>query len=248
MKQTLTLTCGILTVALMTGTVGADIVETSFQQGASPAVGYNSGVCLIGSGNSAHSTNLNNKELYVGWAGANYGEARIVFEFDLNEISGRTVTDVELVLSSPSKTGTDASITVDLLALSEDFDETTVTWNSLTPDGGSLAGDLLSSESFVAYSGWQPSGGRPITFASSANFVAAANAALAAGDKTLRFIARTTGVEDGSPFVWFYHDEDTATEWRPKLIVTSTPEPATMGLLGLGFAGMAALRRRRRRA
>ncbi len=34
---------------------------------------------------------------------------------------------------------------------------------------------------------------------------------------------------------------------QPKLTVTYTPEPATMGLLGLGFAGMAVLRRRRRK-
>ncbi len=36
MKRTLAITCGILAVALMTAPVGADIVETSFQQGISP--------------------------------------------------------------------------------------------------------------------------------------------------------------------------------------------------------------------
>ena len=178
-------------------------------------------------------------------------EARSLFEFDLSEIAGRTVTDVELVLRTYYNAfGQGSSITVDLLALAEDFDETTVTWDSLTPDGGSLTGDLLSSKTFDPDPGWQnPDGVWDITFASSDNFVAAANAALAAGDNTLRFIARDPNVSAGtSVYAQFYNDEyGDDVDRRPELIVTSTPEPATMGLLGLGFAGMAALRRRRRK-
>ena len=45
---------------------------------------------------------------------------------------------------------------------------------------------------------------------------------------------------------WTGTNESTAV--NPVLFIDYVPEPATMGLLGLGFAGMAVLRRRRRRA
>ena len=44
------------------------------------------------------------------------------------------------------------------------------------------------------------------------------------------------------------NSDTSGTTLNPVLFIDYVPEPATMGLLGLGFAGMAALRRRRRRA
>ena len=47
-------------------------------------------------------------------------------------------------------------------------------------------------------------------------------------------------------YVQFYSKEGDIDK-AARLVITQVPEPATMGLLGLGFAGMAAMRRRRRR-
>ncbi len=52
--------------------------------------------------------------------------------------------------------------------------------------------------------------------------------------------------DDTGEYVRFYSKEGDIDK-AARLVITQVPEPATMGLLGLGFAGMAAMRRRRRK-
>lgn len=206
--------------------------------------------------------------LRSGSAGSNYdGENRIlvgwhpvtaleklrgVVEFDLSSLAGLTVTDVNLALTIQTidKYDQDGG-TYDLVLknLGESFDESSVTWNSLTPDGGDISGGSLST--LPGFATTTDPGtdsrsaigalvGTDVVFPSTAAFIAAAQDAIDNNAGILSLVIHAPGAED-------YAGGDNALyrfESSVSLEITAIPEPATMSVLALG--GLAILRRRRR--
>lgn len=122
--------------------------------------------------------------------------------------------------------------------MGETFDDATVTWNSLTPDGGNVSGTTLST-----VAGYDASIITSATFSSSASFVSAAQTA-ADGSNILSLIIYSPAAEaiDTSPAnnqKSFYRFNDTAS-----LTVTVVPEPSTVVML-LGAGALLLFRRRR---
>ena len=239
-------------VIVAAGTIVTVKAETiQFREGVSPDATYGHGATYIQDANPTENYNdggVTNALIVGNTLTAYY---RSLFEFDLSAIetaaggSPITIDDVSLTLYANANTGEGNAITVQLSALAEDFDETTVTWNSLDPDGGDLTGAILSSSSF------DPSPSVDVVFSSTSNFTQAAANALAATDNTLRFIAVKTGGDAVSFARLSYEESDMSAAKRPKLTVEYTiiPEPSTCMLLlsaALLGAAVAFVRRQRR--
>jgi hypothetical protein len=58
----------------------------------------------------------------------------------------------------------------------------------------------------------------------------------------------TGGVYDATPGTFFYSSQGTRASFSAQNVATSVPEPATLGLLGLGLLGVGMARRRRSKA
>jgi hypothetical protein len=105
-----------------------------------------------------------------------------------------------------------------VLRLNEDFDETTATWNSLTPAGGDTTASELSALTFAP-----TTAGSELTFGTTPAFQDAVADALA-NDDVLRLLLwsfdDTTGPEP--LFARFVSDNASATGIRPGLVVFFT--------------------------
>jgi len=167
---------------------------------------------------------------------------RGVVQFDLSGLSGTTVESISMsLLAGPwvasDQTGTNYADIL-LKDMGEQFNEDTVTWNSLTPDGGNVSGNALSS--VLGYDVTAVTDGMTITFASSSDFISAAQTAID-GDGILSLVLYAPDYESQTDRN-FYRFQESAT----LNISTVIPEPSTYAIVvGALFGGFVFLRRRR---
>ncbi len=229
---------------------GAVTVESNFQQGVSPSVGYVADSTYIRqSWEDTPQDGDGDKENLVGFLTSS-DEMRGLFEFDLSEIQAWSdeVAHVELVLTTRPNQAGSGSPTVAIHEYGFDFVEAAATWNDPAGDGsdstvGGTLGTLLASATFNA-----TDQGLAVTFEDTPEFRAAVAAALNSPDQTLRLLARQTS--SGNSYVRFQNEE---FDWsgdlsgRPLLIVhMAVPEPSSLLLACLGLAAVGLIRRRQR--
>ncbi len=237
----------------------AHAIDISFQEGVSPTAGYTTGAVTVRS--NVPATNQNGSPQIIVGENSSH-ELRGILEFDLSEIETQAGAN-PFIIDSVSlwmvalgtnnmqntglpNTGID-SIDLRVLLLNEDFDESTATWNSLTPDGGDTTATELSALTF------DPSTMSDTlrTFGTTAAFESAAVNALS-NDNFLRLLLFRPDDKPGNAqqvFARFFSDEQANTSFRPELRVSFTiPEPSTLLLLGSGLAGLFFFRRPKKAA
>lgn len=246
MKCLETLCTAAVIVVLVAATGVAHAEAISFQEGVSPSETYVTDAAFVRS--DQPDQNEGDRELLVGRSGAAY---RSLLEFDLTAIETQAggnpvvIDDVSLVMSHYEGDPVDGSINIRVLRLNENFAEGTVTWNSLTPDGGDTTATELSALTF------NPAVYTDRTFGTTDNFEAAAADALANDPGNfLRLLLYMPGdTEEGMLFVRLRGDEYITADVRPELIVDFTiiPEPSTFVLAAFGLLGLVVLVWRRRK-
>ena len=205
--------------------------NVAFQEGVEPTAGYAADSIYIRSGAGGAGSNQNGDgdfENIVGRVGS-ADALRGLYEFDLSAIAAAApcgdavIESISLVQTTRPRdlgSGQGAAFMADLLAYDFDFDETTATWNTPAPGDGTPGGTLGTVLTSVLLNPTTP-GSSAVTIPSSAGFVAAANAALAAPDQTLRMLLKAqveTG--GGNQFIAFRNDEWATAAQRPRLEVT----------------------------
>jgi hypothetical protein len=115
------------------------------------------------------------------------------------------------------------------------FTESTATWSD---NAGYDSSHVLSSVTI------KPKAGDVVTFGSTSALVSAAQDALEHHNGLFNLILVSPDAEAASTYVGFNQSENLTTSNRPLLSVSVVPEPASLGLVGLG--GLL-LRRRRKR-
>ena len=167
--------------------------------------------------------------------------------FDLSSIDFSQIANLELDLFNDTTLNTPTTIDVYGLVSGEAFDQSTLTYSN-DPNADTTAAAFKASSAYDA---------APLTsFTSSTGSSGTKNVAFnvtsgaifdfinADSDKIVTFVLQQEMYPTGNVGQsWKSGDTGTAT-LRPALIAT-TPEPATLGLLGLGSLGL--LNRRRRR-
>lgn len=249
--RTLGYTAAIIIASAMAHQPSAHADVISFQEGVSPTGAYAAPSTHI-RGNDDDGNFASSTQLIVG-SNKTSGPLRGLLAFDLSALgtlNPATIDSVELVMHYSSGGFSEiGSLTIDLRT-TQAFDETTATWedpdgNGNTADdvdGGSL-GTIVSSLTF------NPTAVGDHTFSDSLPFRDAVTTALA-GDNMLYLLMHEEfdGASEPTDTVNFtrFDSEDAGnTDFRPELVVNYTiPEPASLGLLGLGALCMLGGRRR----
>lgn len=224
------------------------------KEGVSPTAGYTSGGVTIRSDQPTTNQQVGAGNIVLGniTTGA---DLRAVFSFDLSAIGAigsATINSVTFSWTGAADSSASSVLQIDLFRLTQSFTETGVTWNSRngtnlwTTPGGDFSGTLLSSQSGNPNTG--TSSGNPLwTFASSANFISAAQSAFDSGGQTLYFIAKLNDETGLTRRIFqILGDENATTGSRPSLTVnyTAVPEPGIVALFAIA-AGTVLFRRRR---
>ena len=215
----------------------ADLV--SFQQGdlslngAGVSGAYQTDVTYIRSG-GPDTVNDNASYAYLGTTSTT-DFRHMLMGFDLSYldtlINGNeyTINSVQFKLTQYNDASGSAASTF-AMHLTDAFDETTATWNN-----SGTVGTLLSTAVIDCANSAQ---GDVYTF-TGANWISAVDSALSDPSKTLNVLGKRN-VEGGagSYYVLMQSDEGAVNgiDGRPELLVdiTIVPEPATVGMLGLG--------------
>ncbi|MDA3872562.1 MAG: DNRLRE domain-containing protein [Kiritimatiellae bacterium] len=187
----------------------------------------------------------NEFRMLVGYlSNSNFLNNRGLVQFDLSAYTGTTIESVTLSLTGGTGTATDqqAAPYADILLkdLGENFNETTVNWNNLTPAGGDVSGSTLSTiTGYDVYDGGDLVNGDTFTFASTPGFIGAAQNAIENNGGIFSLIMYAPDYENGSANN-FYRFAENGT-----LNISAIPEPGTLVLLGIAMGTILLFHRRR---
>lgn len=244
-KVALASQCALLTLLLFPpAMVGA--VSVSYREGVSPTAGFVAEDADLREGSPSANLPVSNINLGSISTGGNQ-RGRTVISFDLDATGGFTVADagsitnVALTLTLRGRFGSWTSYTasqrlIELHALTNNFSEGTVTWNSpwINP-GGDYSSTVLSSFTDDLSSS-------TFTFPSSPAFIAAAQNALNNNGGVLSLLLLAPNAEGLSSMAWLELDSSdrpggsalSANALNRPLLIVQIPEPGAMSLLGLG--------------
>ncbi|RYD38271.1 MAG: PEP-CTERM sorting domain-containing protein [Verrucomicrobiaceae bacterium] len=254
---------GLVAAAWTMCGVDAMAATTVFRQGATPDPTYQTGDSTI---RSDQASNNYGRGTYVITGRTSGGVIRSAFSFSLADIpAGSTITSVSLTLTG-ERTDNDSAneaVALELYRLTTGFEEgasdvngangdgSGVTWNRSAAGSNWTAGGSFSTLLSSVSANPRSNAGVVSTFATSLDFVAAAQAALDAGQDLsmlLKLGSSNESVTTRRAF-FFYAGEETSdtvdrSGVRPGLSVTYViPEPTTALLAAMG--SLALLRRRR---
>ncbi|WFB37446.1 PEP-CTERM sorting domain-containing protein [Kiritimatiellota bacterium B12222] len=177
----------------------------------------------------------------------NLGLLRGVVQFDLSAYSGMTINDVSLSLTAVAGQDGDQHGTTYADILLKDTGTTFgYTWNSFTPNGGDTSGATLSTlTGYDVYDGGDLVGGDIFTFASSSDFISAAQNAIDVNSGILSLVIyapvyEEQGVKDSTITRNFYRFAEHST-----LNISVIPEPSTLLMLGLSLGTLCLFRHKR---
>ncbi len=212
-------------IVTLTGVTGAPSANTSsFQDGVSPTVGFNADIAYLRENNGDADTTLgvtDSGRLLLGGQGAT-GEFNVIVEYDLSSFSGLS-DGAELSFELQSTFAGNLDLNVYQYAF--DFDAANATWNNPSglgtdPTAGGTKGALLTTLNVTS-----ATAGSLITFPSSSALNGAVNAALAAGDNTLRLLVAGNGTT--TEFLRLHGNGNATAANRPSLVITAST--ATIG-------------------
>lgn len=225
-------------------------IVSNFQQGVSPDGSFTHEATYIREGQQ--TTNLNGEDFIVGYNGSGSAlRMRAIFSWDLSEGFGPGLTFEDISLTLTVGSGSSNAIIMDIFELTpggnvnNTFLESEATWNNYaagTPwntAGGDFGSTVLSS----ANSSGRTSTGDKVTFASTPDFVAAAQSAYDDGRMFQFIIVSQT---ETSANLMRFDDNTSSAANRPLLTVTAIPEPSTYAaIFALSALGLVILRRRK---
>jgi hypothetical protein len=235
-------------VVIVSG-VSADLV--SFQQGDLRADGslisssYQTQGGTIRSGTEADNVQTSTS-MYIGNTSSGGTPMRGLFGFDLSYIetvvggNSYTINSVTFKLTTVTANGSFLGASTFSAFLTDSFaDETVATWNN--PGSGQVAGGNIGTtlSSFALTPTIAGTVKETASF-TGANWISAVSNALAGADNTLNFLVKRGTENTSANYFWRPADDEYAGSYgvdaRPELIVdvTVVPEPAVMGMLGLG--------------
>ena len=198
--------------------------QQDFQEGVSPDVSYTAGAVTIRS--DIPDANQNGSDnVLVGV----YQNTKLhgLLEFDLSDIAGAvSVNYAGLIMTTdtvnPGADNGDNIIRIQVYSYTNDFDETTSTWNNPgigdSTSGGTF-GVKLTDATFD-----NTALGLSVEFLGSLEFRTAVSDALA-GDRILRLILKRDGEPYAEDYARFVAESSGTAANRPQLIVRYTPPP-----------------------
>ena len=195
---------------------------------------------------------VDHDEMLVGICESGIGRLRAALSFDLSDIpEGAVITDVTLTLTPNRFTIVDGSPVgieeIGLFALTHETDmvESEVCWNHPAAGADWSGGEFDPESPLVTVPGYDAPDLTPVDFAKTDAFLAAIEAALAKGSKSLELIVASPDTEpltDGRHFIGFWSDDAATLANRPLLTIEWTTGTALEGdLNGDGFVGAADL-------
>jgi hypothetical protein len=206
---------------------GASLAPILFQEGVNPDSNTTTPDVELRDGATASTVVLD-----VGVVSAHTTRSLISF----NLLDGLQSTDqigsISLQFTTNRVSSTFGTGTVGLYTAAA-FTEATATWSN---NAGYDSSQVLSSVTI------KPTVGDVVTVESTSAFVGAAQDALENHNGLLNLILVSPEAETASTYVGFNQSENATSSNRPLLSVSVVPEPASLGLLGLG--GLLLLRRR----
>jgi len=215
--------------------------------------GYQTQAATIRGGTSA-GTVQTSTSMYIGDHSAG-APMRGLFSFDLSYIdtlaggNPYTINSVTFILTTVTPNANFVGQTSIRAHLTDAFaDESAATYNNPGTGhavGGNIGNVLSTSPLNATIAG---TAGQTLSF-TGANWITAVSNALSSADNTLNFLVKRL-TEDGGANYFFRPGDDEYSgalgiDYRPELLVDITviPEPATLGLLGIGTLLTILLRR-----
>ncbi|MBX3742391.1 MAG: DNRLRE domain-containing protein [Akkermansiaceae bacterium] len=226
----------------------ASSATITLREGVSPTTGYTSVSTTIRADSPNNNYSTDTRAIAGRLTGANGALIRTVMSYSLADIpAGATIDSISLFVQGSTNDSPSTAVSFSLHELTTSFAGGTVTWNNSATGTvwGTAGGDF--STTVLSTINVTPSAnvGVGYSFASSSDFVAAAQRVLNSGSELSLLMKLTDESVTGRQIFFQHSDVSSTTAARPALVINYTiPEPSA-ALLGITGAMGFFLRRRR---